>query len=101
MSANPINLESFRTRRSRARVMDAIDKLYEETKFCLADDEGVISPQDREEFLLQVLVDHLSANAEDLGVGALDEDYRRFDGQLRHRLQTRLRTLKHFANVRP
>jgi ABC-type sulfate/molybdate transport systems ATPase subunit len=97
MNSSLVALDAFRKRKMRLRVFLALEALYTEVLERLADERNEIHPEELEEFMLQVLADHLTGSLKSPDeVALLDENYRRFDERLRRCLQTRLRSLKHF-----
>ncbi|WP_373531165.1 hypothetical protein [Vampirovibrio sp.] len=100
MVATVVNLQSVRQRKSKVRVFEALEHFYGEILNRLEDQNKQIDPQEFEEFMVQVLGDHLVSNLSSSGdLTSLDENYRRFDDRLRACLRTKLKTLGHFEKV--
>lgn len=98
---NLIDLNTFRKRKSRTRVFEALDRFHQEILLPMEQEGLDITPEELEEFLVQVLGDHLVGklnSARDFHV--LDENYHRFDSHLRKCLQAKLRSLAHFESVK-
>lgn len=100
MTAKLVNLTVFRKKKSNERVFEALERFYQEVLIRLEDQHQNINPNEFEEFMAQVLGDHL---VDGLKTGQqmeqLNQNYRRFDERLRMCLQTKLKTLSHFEKV--
>lgn len=95
------DLDLYRRRKARMRVFAALERLYLEVLTHLADDERRISPAEFEEFMVQVLGDHLVGDLDEtMDLQRLDQNYRCFDARLRRCLQVKLMSLKHFERAR-
>lgn len=105
MSARIADLNVFRKRKSMQRVFEALERFEHFQKEVLVPLEGntenaSLNPEELEEFMLQVLGDHLVSRMESVKeIQVLDENYRRFDGRLRRCLQTKLKSLARFENM--
>jgi hypothetical protein len=100
MVAEIMTLQSFRKRKSKVRVFEALEYFYGEVLNRLKDQNNQIDPDEFEEFMVQVLGDHLvSSLCASSDLKSLDQGYRRFDNCLRACLRTKLKTLGHFESV--
>lgn len=100
MVATLVNINSFRKRKSKARVFEALEQFYLEVLGRLEDQNKRIDPEEFEEFMVQVLGDHLVSTLDSSKeLDSLDQGYRRFDDRLRACLRTKLKTLGHFERV--
>lgn len=98
---SPVNLDRYRKKKSKERILAALEAMYFDILAHLEDEKGQIHPDEMEEFLVQVLVDHLTGNLENCSdYAALDHHYRRFDHRLRAGLHTRLKSMRHFQNLK-
>lgn len=100
MAVEIVTLQSFRKRKSKVRVFEALEHFYREVLNRLEDQNNQIDPDEFEEFMVQVLGDHLVSTLSTSGdLKSLDQGYRRFDDRLRECLRTKLKTLAHFESV--
>ncbi len=105
MFARVADLRAYRKQKSMQRVLEALEQFEQFQKAVLIPLEGhagkaSFSPDELEEFMLQVLGDHLVGRLESVQeIQALDENYRRFDGRLRRCLQTKLKSLARFESI--
>jgi DNA-directed RNA polymerase alpha subunit len=100
MSSKLAQLNDYRKTKTRARVFNALDHLYWEVLTRLEDEAGRIDPEEMEEFLVQVLGDHLVGDLESMReVNQLDENYRRFDSRLRKCLHHKILSLGRFEGI--
>jgi hypothetical protein len=101
MASQPINIQQFRKVKSRARVLDALEHFQAEALTHLTDENNVLDLEAFEEFMAQVLGDHLTGqmNAE-MGYAAgqpkVAENYRRFSTRLKKRLQSKMKAQQYF-----
>jgi hypothetical protein len=101
MSNRVIDLNSYRKRRSKDRVFEALEQFQQEILLPLEEEQGALRPEEFEEFIVQLLGDHLVGQLESMGdIQRLDEQYRHFDGRLRKCLQTKLKSLAIFESVK-
>lgn len=101
MAAKLANLNDYRKIKTRARVFEALEVLYMEVLTRLENEKGEIEHEELEEFLIQVLGDHLVGDLDSMqDMHQLDENYRRFDARLRKTLQTKMKSLRHFESMR-
>lgn len=100
MSSQPTNINQYRKSKSRARVLDALEHFQTQAVTYLADEHNSLDLEAFEEFMAQVLGDHLtrqsSAEASDQQ-NDLAANYRRFNTRLKKRLQTKMKTRQLFA----
>lgn len=107
MTATVVNLESFRKRKSHQRVFLALECLYEDALQYLANDEGMIDPNDWEAFMVQMLGEYLSSShpesteEEPVNTVLILDNYRRFDAHLRSCLHQKLNTNLRFNGKIP
>jgi hypothetical protein len=100
MTSRLANLNTYRRRKANARVFEALEQLYVEVLSRLEDENEQINPEEFEEFMVQVLGDHLVGNlTSGQDFRTLDENYRRFDTRLRNCLQTKMKTLQRFETI--
>lgn len=100
MVAKLVNMTTFRKKKSKARVFEALEQFYREVLIRLEDQHQQIDPDEFEAFMVQVLGDHLvDGLASSRDMEQLDQNYRRFDERLRACLRTKLKTLGHFEKV--
>lgn len=100
MTAKLVNMTAFRKKKSKVRVFEALEQFYQEVLIRLEDQHQQIDPDEFEEFMVQVLGDHLVDGLESSQqLEQLDQNYRRFDERLRACLRTKLKTLSHFEKV--
>lgn len=98
---NLTDLNAFRKRKSNARVFQALEALYAEVLDQLRDERNEIHPEELEEFLIQVLVDHMTGHLESTAdIAHLNDHYRRFDTRLRRCLHTRIQSLQRFQSLK-
>jgi hypothetical protein len=101
MSANVINISSYRKRKSKDRVFEALEQFHQEVLLPLQHEKAPLNPEEYEEFIVQLLGDHLVGLLESVqDMRILDERYRHFDGRLRRCLQTKLKSLAIFENAK-
>lgn len=99
MAANLIDMNIYRKRKSKSRVVEALELFHRDVLMPFENEEQPISAEEFEEFMVQVLGDHLVGRLESASeIQALDENYQRFDGRLKKCLQTKLKTLARFEN---
>ncbi len=100
MSAQLVQLDRFRKQKSKARVFEALEQFYQEVLIRLEDQNHQIAPEEFEEFMVQVLGDHLVGRLESSRqTDSLDHHYKRFDERLKACLKTKLKTLSHFEQL--
>lgn len=100
MVANLVSMNMFRKRKSKARVFEALEQFHREVLIRLEDQNQQIDPEEFEEFMVQILGDHLVGNLDSAKQTALlEREYQRFDERLRACLRTKLKTLGHFEKV--
>lgn len=100
MSTKLAQLSDYRKRKTKARVFEALEELHAEVLTRLEDDRYQVSPEEFEEFIVQVLADHLTGlidSSQDQD--QLNNHYRRFDAKLRKCMQVKLRSLRHFESM--
>ena len=100
MAANLIDLNGYRKRKSKSRVLEALEQFHRDVLMPFEQDVQPISSEAFEEFMVQVLGDHLVGRLDSAQeVQALDENYQRFDVRLKKCLQTKLKTLARFERL--
>lgn len=100
MAANMVNINAYRKRKSKARVFEALEQFHQEVLIRLENQNHQIDPEEFEEFMVQVLGDHLIGNLESTRqVELLNQQYKRFDNRLKACLKTKLKTLGHFEKI--
>lgn len=101
MVANmPINIQSYRKRKSRSRLLQALEYFY--TEILQPDNEdAILSDADElEEFLAEVLADQLVGRlSSSKDIRGMDQQYRQFDQRLRRALQVKMKALSHFESM--
>lgn len=101
MSTCVVNLNAYRKRKSKARVIEALEQFQQDVLLPLEAEQGPLRPEEFEEFIVQLLGDHLVDRLESLGdIQRLDEHYRHFDGRLRKCLDTKLKSLARFEELK-
>lgn len=101
MSASVTDLTVYRKRRSKDRVFEALEQFHQEILLPLQQENAQLAPDEYEEFIVQLLGDHLVGLLESVNdMHILDERYRHFDGRLRKCLQTKLKSLAVFESVK-
>jgi hypothetical protein len=113
MSSQAININQYRKSKSRARVLEALAHFQSESLTHLTDENNSLDLEAFEEFMAQVLGDHLAGQLADerkplagsqskasgvaAGVAAgVAESYRRFNSRLKKRLQAKLKSRQLF-----
>jgi len=95
-----IEMQSFRKRKSRSRLIEALERFY--TEVLLPENaDGLLSVADEyEEFTADILADHIVGQlGSSKDITAMDQQYRRFDQRLRTALQRKMKTLAHFEGM--
>jgi hypothetical protein len=101
MSNRVIDLNTYRKRKSKDRVVEALEQFQQEVLLPLKESQAPLRPEEWEEFIVQILGDHLVGQLASLrDIQALDEHYRHFDGRLRKCLQTKLKSLAIFESAK-
>jgi hypothetical protein len=97
-----IEMQSYRKRKSRSRLIEALDRFYTEV-LLPANQENLLAHADEyEEFTAEILAEHLTEKLQSArDIRGLDQQYRQFDQRLRQALQRKFKSLALFESMQP
>lgn len=94
------DMSRYRKRKSRSRLFELLERFQLEVLLPNSTEPSPTDNEDMEEFLSQVLADHLIDKLHSSkDIRGMDQQYRHFDQRLRTALQTKLRSLARFEGM--
>jgi hypothetical protein len=95
-----VSITGFRKRKSRSRLLEALEKFQKDVLLPGSQDPSPWDNEDMEEFLSQVLGDHLIGKLHSSqDVRGMAHEYRQFAQRLRRAMQTKLKSLARFESM--